>query len=61
LRDWRISAGSSSPEVQWVLAKQKKNEQKAMKLESGMVTRQSGTSMFEISLRAFELINLRPE
>jgi tetratricopeptide (TPR) repeat protein len=61
LRDWRISGGSSSPQVQWVLAKYNKQEEKAKKLEAGILAHQSGSSKFEIFHRAFKLIDTEPE
>jgi hypothetical protein len=61
LRDWRISGGSSSPQVQWVLAKQKRHVEKALKLEADLLTRHSGSSKFGIFLRALELMNMKPE
>jgi hypothetical protein len=61
LRDWRISGGSSSPEVQWVLAKYNKEEEKAKKLEAGILARQSESSKFGIFLRALNHIDMKPE
>jgi tetratricopeptide (TPR) repeat protein len=61
LRDWRISGGSSSPQVQWVLAKYKMNENEAKKLEAGILDHLSGSSNFDIFLRAFHLIDIKPE
>jgi hypothetical protein len=55
LRDWRISGGSASRQVQWVLAKHKKDEEKAMKLETHLRSHQSGISKFGIFLRALDL------
>lgn len=56
LRDWKISEGSSSPQVQWVLAKYNKNEKEAEKLEAGIQDSPSGISNFDIFLRAYKLI-----
>jgi tetratricopeptide (TPR) repeat protein len=61
LRDWRISGGSSSPEVQWVLAKYYKQEEQAKKLEAGIPARPSEVSKFDIFLRAIRLIDMKPE
>ena len=58
MRDWRISAGSSSTEVQWVLAKCKKQEEKATKLEARIISHQSASSKFRIFLRAYHLEDL---
>ena len=57
LRDWRISGGSSSPEVQWVLAKYYKQEEKAKKLAAGILSRPSGSSKFDIFHRANSIID----
>ena len=61
LRDWRISRGSSSPEVQWVLSKYHKQKQKAEELEAGLLDRQPGSNMFHIFHRAYQLIEGKPE
>ncbi len=61
LRDWRISEGSSSPEVQWVLAKYNKKEERAKKLETGIIANQSENSKFGIFLRADKLLGIEPE
>jgi tetratricopeptide (TPR) repeat protein len=61
LRDWRISEGSSSPRVQWVLAKYNKQEEKAEKLEAEILSRGSGGSDFNIFLRAYKLIDRQPD
>lgn len=61
LRDWRISEGSSSPRVQWVLAKYKKQEEKAKKLEAEILSHGSGGGNFNIFLRAYKLIDRQPE
>jgi tetratricopeptide (TPR) repeat protein len=61
LRDWRISEGSSSPEVQWVLAKYNKKEEMAKKLETGIIANQSENSKFGIFLRADKLLGIEPE
>jgi hypothetical protein len=61
LRDWRISGGSSSPEVQWVLAKYYKQEEQATKLEAGILARSSEGSKFDIFLRAYKLIDIKHE
>ncbi|MCK5468046.1 MAG: hypothetical protein KAI99_06055, partial [Cyclobacteriaceae bacterium] len=55
LRDWRISGGSSSLKVQWVLAKYNKDEEKAKKLEAGLVGNRPN-SKFGNFLRAMNLI-----
>ena len=57
LRDWRISGGSSSSQVQWVLAKYKNQEEKAKEVEAGILARPSGNSKFDIFLRAYHLID----
>jgi tetratricopeptide (TPR) repeat protein len=56
LRDWKISAGSSSPQVQWVLAKYHKDEKEVEMLEAGMQAHLSGSSNFGLFLRANKLI-----
>lgn len=61
LRDWKISGGSSSPQVQWVLAKYKMKKNEAEKLEAGIQARLSGSSNFDIFLRTLKLIDLKPE
>lgn len=60
MRDWKISGGSSSPEVQWVLAKYNKKEEKAKKLEAGIIAHQSESSKFRIFLRAHKLVGIKP-
>ena len=59
LRDWRISGGLSST-GQWVLAKYKNQEEKAQKLEAGILAEQSATSKFCIFLRAYTLMGREP-
>jgi len=61
LRDWRISGGSSSPQVKWVLAKYAKKKKEAEKLEEGILAHPSGSSHFELYLRALKLIDKKPE
>ncbi len=55
LRDWRISAGSSSPKVQWVMAKYYKEEGRVKKLEAGIAENRPH-SKFGILLRAINQI-----
>jgi tetratricopeptide (TPR) repeat protein len=61
LRDWRISGGSSSPQVQWVLAKYKQQEEKAGELEARLLSRPYDNSRFGIFHRACRLIDRKPE
>ena len=61
LRDWRISGGSSSPGVQWVLAKYNNQEEKAKKLEAAILSHESGSSNFDIFLRVYKLTCMKPE
>ncbi len=61
LRDWRISGGSSSPEVQWVLAKYYKQKEQAKKLEAGILAHPYRSSKFDIFHRAIRLIDMKPE
>ena len=60
LRDWKKGPGSSSPEVQWVLAKYNNEEEKARKLEEG-ITENQPNSKFGILIRAIKLIGIRPD
>ncbi|MFO7671189.1 MAG: DUF5107 domain-containing protein [Bacteroidales bacterium] len=55
LRDWKLGKGSSSPEVQWVLAKYNHEEEKARKLEEEIMENQP-KSKFGVLARAIKLI-----
>lgn len=56
LRDWRISPGSSSPEVQWVLAKLNDERKKVKELEHG-VLEYHPDSKFGIFIRAINQLD----
>ncbi len=60
LRDWKIGPGSSSPEVQWVLAKYNNEEEKAGKLEEEIIDNQPN-SKFGILIRSIKLIGSRSD
>lgn len=55
-RNWSLSAESSSKQVQWVLTKYYKQDEKAEKLAVEIVSNQSGDSNFSILLRAIGLL-----
>ncbi len=55
---WKISAGSSTPKAQWVLAKYRCEEEKAEKL--GMeIASISTENRFRLFLRTMNIINLK--
>jgi tetratricopeptide (TPR) repeat protein len=57
LRDWKIAGGSSTPEVQWVLAKYYNEKEKAGKLEEE-ITENRPNSKFSILIRAIKLTGM---
>lgn len=57
LRDWKITEGSSSPEVQWVLAKISNENEKVKKLEDEIIEAQP-KGKFSIYLRALKIIDV---
>ena len=56
LRDWRISSGSASPKVQWVLAKYKGETEKAESLEKDIAA-EPGEYRFRLFLKTMSIIN----
>jgi tetratricopeptide (TPR) repeat protein len=56
LRNWRISPGSDAPEVQWVLAKFRHEEEKAAKLEKELVSL-GIENRFSLVLKTMKIIN----
>jgi tetratricopeptide (TPR) repeat protein len=56
LRDWKISAGSSAPKVQWVVAKYMGDEEKSGKLEKEIADNPSETR-FRLFLKTLSIIN----
>ena len=56
LRNWHISAGSSSPKIQWVLARYNQDEEKAASIEHTMLS--NGNELrFNLLLKTFEIMH----
>jgi tetratricopeptide (TPR) repeat protein len=58
LRDWKISPGSSAPKAQWVLAKYRREEEKAEKLEKE-ISSVSTENRFRLFLKTMSIINMK--
>jgi hypothetical protein len=56
LRNWRISAGSAAPQIQWVLAKYKHEEEKSAKLEKELGY-DMNENRFRLVLRMMKITN----
>jgi Tfp pilus assembly protein PilF len=56
MQNWRISSGSASPKVQWVLAKHKGETEKAESLEKDIAA-EAGEYRFRLFLKTMSIIN----